>query len=136
MPHGVGLAGEAAPRLDFLGGEGEGLALIARERADLGDELGVADLACGDALLELAHEGDGVIAGEELVVLAGEGRHGLAARRGAVLGRDGGAVELGDLHKVGTGPELVLERVEARGELGGVGLGHEAPFFVLCGHCP
>ena len=69
-------------------------------------------------------------------MLAGEGRHGLAACGCAVLGGDGGAVELGDLHEVGAGPELVLERIEARGELGGIGLGHEASFscFAVIAH--
>ena len=69
-------------------------------------------------------------------MLAGEGRHGLAARGCAVFGGDGGAVELGDLHEVGAGPELVFERIEARGEFGGVGLGHEASFscFAVIAH--
>ncbi len=124
MPHGIRLAGEAAPRLHLIGGEGERLALVARERADLGDELGVGDVAGCDGHLELAHERHGVGAGEQPVVLAREGRHRLAAGGRAVhrlaaggcavLGRDGGAVELGDLHEVGAGPEPVLERLESR----------------------
>ena len=75
VPDGVGLAGEAAPRLDFLGGQGDGFALVAGERA-----------------------------------------HRVAACGRSVLGRDGCAVELGDLHEVLAGPELGLERAKARGQ--------------------
>ena len=56
VPDGVGLAGEAAPRLDFLGGQGDGFALVAGECAHLGEDLRVGELAGGHGGLELGDE--------------------------------------------------------------------------------
>ncbi len=63
------------------------------------------------------------------MVLAREGRHRLAAGGRAVVGRDGGAVELGDLQEGGAGPEPVLERLESRGELVDICGRHGASFM-------
>ena len=135
VPHGVGLAGQAAPRLDLLGWQRAGLALVAGEGAHLRRDLRVGELAGGHGGLELGDERAGVLTGKELVMLAGKRAHRIAARGRPVLGRDGGAVEHGDLHKVLAGPELGLERAKARGELFGGGVRHESSLRVECGHC-
>ena len=127
VPYGVGLASEAAPALDLLLGEGEGLALIAFEDAELVGQLRVIELALGIGLVELADELLSALAGKQLVVLAGERRYGLAACGGTVFRRDGGAVELGDLQQVGAGPEVALKGAELLGALRGLA---DVAFFV------
>ena len=68
-------------------------------------------------------------------MLAGKRAHRVAARGRSVLGRDGCAVELGDLHQVLAGPELGLERAKARGEVFGGGVCHGSSLRVERGHC-
>ena len=113
MPHGVGLAGEPGPGLGLLGGNGACLALIAAEHADLVEQLRVVDFAAGDGLAcQRAHKFNGLLAGQEFVMLAGKGAHGVGARCGAVGGSNGRAVKLGNLEQVLTGPQLALELAE------------------------
>ena len=97
VPHGVRLAREAAPCFDLFLGECHGFALVALEDADLVGELGVVELALGDRLVELVDQLLRALAGEDLVVLAGKGRHRFATGGGGVLRSNRGAVELGDL---------------------------------------
>ena len=101
MPHGIGLAGEPGPGLGLLGGDGARLALVAAEYANLVEQLRVVDLAAGDGLAcERAHELNGLFAGQEFVMFAGKGAHGIGARCGAVGGGNGRAVKLGNLEQV------------------------------------
>ena len=113
MPHGVGLAGEPGPGLGLLGGDSAGLALVAAEHADLVEQLRVVDLAARNCLArQRAHELNGLFAGQEFVMLAGKGTHGVGAGCGAVGGGDGRAVKLGDLEQILAGPQLALEFAE------------------------
>ena len=98
MPHGVGLAGEPGPSLGLLGGDGACLALVAAEHADLVEQLRIVDLAAHDRLAgQRTHELNGLLAGQELVMLAGKRAHGVGTSSGTVGGGDGRAIELGDL---------------------------------------
>ena len=134
MPHGVGLAGEPGPGLGLLGGDDACLALVAAEHADLVEQLRVVDLAAGDGLAcQRVHKFDRLFAGQELMVLAGKGAHGVGARCGAVGGGNGRAVKLGNLEQVLASPQLALELAEffdglidlhAFGRLVRCGLGH------------
>ena len=134
VPHGIGLAGEPGPSLGLLGGNDARLALVAAEHADLVEQLRVVDLAAGDRLAcQRVHKLDRVFAGQELVMLAGKGAHGVGTRCGAVGGGNGGAVELGNLEQILTGPQLALKLAElldglidlhALGRLIRCGLGH------------
>ena len=113
VPHGVGLAGEPGPGLGLLGGNGTGLALVAAEHTDLVEQLRVVDLASGDGLAcQRAHKFDRLFAGQQLVMLAGKGAHGIGAGRGAVGGGNGRAIELGNLEQVLAGPQFALELAE------------------------
>ena len=133
VPHGVGLAGEPGPGLGLLGGNDARFALVAAEHADLVEQLRIVDLAAGDGLAcQRVHEFDRLFAGQELMVLAGKGAHGVGARCGAVGGSNGRAIELGNLEQVLAGPQLALELAEffdglidlrAFGRLGRCGLG-------------
>ena len=134
VPHGVGLAGEPGPGLGLLGGDDACLALVAAEHADLVEQLRVVDLAAGDGLAcQRVHKFDRLFAGQELMVLAGKGAHGVGARCGAVGGGNGRAVKLGNLEQVLASPQLALELAEffdglidlhAFGRLVRCGLGH------------
>ena len=113
VPHGVCLAGEPGPGLGLLGGDDACLALVAAEHADLVKQLRVVDLAAGDGLAcQRVHEFDRLFAGQELMVLAGKGAHGVGAGRGAVSGGDGRAVKLGNLEQILAGPQFALELAE------------------------
>ena len=113
VPHGVGLAGEPGPGLGLLGGNGACLALVAAEHTDLVEQLRVVDLASGDGLAcQRAHKFDRLFAGQQLVMLAGKGAHGIGAGRGAVGGGNGRAIELGNLEQVLAGPQFALELAE------------------------
>ena len=113
MPHGVGLAGEPGPGLGLLGGNNARFALVAAEHADLVEQLRVVDLAAGDGLAcQRVHKFDRLFAGQEFMVLAGKGAHGIGARCGAVGGGNGRAVKLGNLEQVLAGPQLALELAE------------------------
>ena len=113
VPHGVGLAGEPGPGLGLLGRDNARFALVAAEHADLVEQLRVVDLAVGDGLAcQRAHKFDRLFAGQQLVMLASKGAHGVGARCGAVGGGNGRAIELGDLEQVLAGPQLALEFAE------------------------
>lgn len=113
MPHGVGLAGEPGPGLGFLGGDDACLALVAVEYANLVEQLRVVDLATGDGLAcQRAYELNGLLTGQQLVMLAGKRAHSIGARRSAVGGSNGHAVKLGNLEQVLAGPQLALELAE------------------------
>lgn len=113
MPHGVGLAGEPGPGLGFLGGDDACLALVAVEYANLVEQLRVVDLATGDGLAcQRAYELNGLLTGQQLVMLAGKRAHSIGARRSAVGGSNGRAVKLGNLEQVLAGPQLALELAE------------------------
>ena len=112
-PHDVGLAGEPGPGLGLLGRDGACLALVAAEHANLVEQLRVVDLSAGDGLArERAHELNGLFAGQEFVMFAGKGAHGIGAGRGAVGGGNRRAIELGNLEQVLAGPQLALELAE------------------------
>ena len=113
MPHGVGLAGEPGPGLGLLGRNNACLALIAAEHADLVKQLRVVDLAAGDGLAcQRVHEFDRLFAGQELMVLAGKGAHGVGTGGGTVGGSNRRAVKLGNLEQVLASPQLALELAE------------------------
>ena len=113
VPHGVGLASEPSPGLGLLGGNGAGLALVAAEHTDFIEQLRVVDLAAGDGpACQRVHKFDRLFAGQQLVMLAGKGAHGVGARCGAVGGSNGRAVKLGNLEQVLTSPQLALEFAE------------------------
>ena len=98
VPHGIGLAGKPGPGFGFFGGNGACLALVAAEHADLVKQLRVVDLAAGDGLAcQRVHEFDRLFAGQELMVLAGKGAHGVGTGGGTVGGGNGRAVKLGNL---------------------------------------
>ena len=113
VPHGVGLAGEPGPGLGLLGGNDARFALVAAEHADLVEQLWVVDLAAGDSLAcQRADKLDRLLAGQELVMFAGKGAHGVGTGGGAVGGGNGRAVKLGNLEQVLAGPQLALELAE------------------------
>ena len=113
VPHGVGLAGEPGPGLSLLGGNDACLTLIAAEHTDLVEQLRVVDFAAGDGLArQRAHELNGLLAGQQLVMLASKGAHSIGAGRGAVGGGNGRAVKLGNLEQVLTSPQLAFELAE------------------------
>ena len=113
VPHGVGLAGEPGPGLGLLGGDGTGLALVATEHANLVEQLRVVDLAAHNRLSrQRAHKLNGLFAGQELMMLACKGAHGVGAGGSTVGGGDGRAIELGNLEQILAGPQLALELAE------------------------
>ena len=113
VPHGVCLAGEPGPGLGLLGGDDACLALVAAEHADLVEQLRVVDLSARDGFAcQRAHKFDRLFAGQELMMLAGKGAHGVGARCGAVGGGNGRAVELGNLEQVLAGPQFAFELAE------------------------
>ena len=113
MPHGVGLAGEPGPGLGLLGGDDACLALVAAEHANLVKQLRVVDLSAGDGLAcQRTYKFDRLFAGQELMVLAGKGAHGVGTGGGTVGGSNGRAVKLGNLEQVLAGPQLALELAE------------------------
>ena len=141
VPHGVGLAGEPGPGFGLLGRNNACLALVAAEHADLIEQLRVVDLASGDRLTrERAHKLNGLLAGQEFVMLAGKGAHGIGAGRGAVGGGNRRAIELGNFEQVLAGPQFAFELAEffdglidldAVGRLARCGLGF---LIVLLSH--
>ena len=111
VPDSVRFACELRPRRCLLGGDGDGLVLLAGENAELGGGLFI-QLVGVCSCLELRDEvlGRGVC--QSLVVLAGECAHGLGAR-GGTLGRSLGlAIEFQDAHEVGAKPEVALKLFE------------------------
>ena len=113
VPHGVGLAGEPGPGLGLLGGDDACLALVAAEHANLVKQLRVVDLSAGDGLAcQRTYKFDRLFAGQELMVLAGKGAHGVGTGGGTVGGSNGRAVKLGNLEQVLAGPQLALELAE------------------------
>ena len=142
VPHGVGLASEPSPGLGLLGGNGAGLALVAAEHTDFIEQLRVVDLAAGDGpACQRVHKFDRLFAGQQLVMLAGKGAHGVGARCGAVGGSNGRAVKLGNLEQVLAGPQLALELaelfdglVDLSGALGGLCHGGLDLLIVLFSH--
>ena len=109
VPDGLRLAGQARPSLGFFGGDSQRFVLIAREDTCLGAKLLVFNVAGFYSVEQVLHLFDGGVLGEQLVVFARERAHRLGAGGGAVLGRDGGAIELGDLHQVAAAPKLALK---------------------------
>ena len=80
--------------------------MVPCEDACLGAKLLVFDVAGFYGVEQAPYLFDGGVLGEQLVVFARERAHRLGTRGGAVFGRDGGAIELGDLHQVATAPKL------------------------------
>ena len=113
VPHGVGLAGEPGPGLGLLGGDDACLALVAAEHANLVKQLRVVDLSAGDGLAcQRTYKFDRLFAGQELMVLAGKGAHGVGTGGGTVGGSNGRAVKLGNLEQVLAGPQFAFELAE------------------------